>query len=135
MIRRPPRSTLFPYTTLFRSRFEETAAAWRCWAFASGPESPAFPAKIPHAREENLRVPGIHRDHRATRRRIRTFQDFVPGFAAVGGFVDAAIFAVAPELARHAHVNCIAVFRVDQNPGNALGIGQSHVVPTVTAVG
>src|SRR5256885_13880398 len=23
MIRRPPRSTLFPYTTLFRSRFEE----------------------------------------------------------------------------------------------------------------
>src|SRR2546421_9091098 len=24
MIRRPPRSTLFPYTTLFRSAFEET---------------------------------------------------------------------------------------------------------------
>src|SRR5258708_29737452 len=24
MIRRPPRSTLFPYTTLFRSRFEST---------------------------------------------------------------------------------------------------------------
>src|SRR5260370_23558420 len=26
MIRRPPRSTLFPYTTLFRSRFPETDA-------------------------------------------------------------------------------------------------------------
>src|SRR5258705_5160825 len=26
MIRRPPRSTLFPYTTLFRSREEETQA-------------------------------------------------------------------------------------------------------------
>src|SRR2546426_2439745 len=26
MIRRPPRSTLFPYTTLFRSRSERTAA-------------------------------------------------------------------------------------------------------------
>src|SRR3989442_8468346 len=25
MIRRPPRSTLFPYTTLFRSRFKATA--------------------------------------------------------------------------------------------------------------
>src|SRR3989475_12856583 len=24
MIRRPPRSTLFPYTTLFRSRFDQT---------------------------------------------------------------------------------------------------------------
>src|SRR5438876_5159201 len=26
MIRRPPRSTLFPYTTLFRSRFDYSAA-------------------------------------------------------------------------------------------------------------
>src|SRR3712207_8364524 len=26
MIRRPPRSTLFPYTTLFRSRFRRTSA-------------------------------------------------------------------------------------------------------------
>src|SRR3712207_8882194 len=26
MIRRPPRSTLFPYTTLFRSRFHDRAA-------------------------------------------------------------------------------------------------------------
>src|SRR3712207_8642852 len=29
MIRRPPRSTLFPYTTLFRSRFEELHVAAR----------------------------------------------------------------------------------------------------------
>src|SRR3712207_7117108 len=30
MIRRPPRSTLFPYTTLFRSRvFTEAGAEWR----------------------------------------------------------------------------------------------------------
>src|SRR5258707_11215802 len=28
MIRRPPRSTLFPYTTLFRSSF---ASRWRTW--------------------------------------------------------------------------------------------------------
>src|SRR5690348_18163639 len=28
MIRRPPRSTLFPYTTLFRSRL---GASWICW--------------------------------------------------------------------------------------------------------
>src|SRR5256885_11510394 len=32
MIRRPPRSTLFPYTTLFRSsaRSHELARSWRC---------------------------------------------------------------------------------------------------------
>src|SRR5947209_12125666 len=29
MIRRPPRSTLFPYTTLFRSRIEKQAAGHR----------------------------------------------------------------------------------------------------------
>src|SRR2546422_3068590 len=28
MIRRPPRSTLFPYTTLFRSRVGSSASAW-----------------------------------------------------------------------------------------------------------
>src|SRR5260370_10730398 len=30
MIRRPPRSTLFPYTTLFRSVFERTCSRIRC---------------------------------------------------------------------------------------------------------
>src|SRR6266571_7411636 len=29
MIRRPPRSTLFPYTTLFRSSFGPSAQSWR----------------------------------------------------------------------------------------------------------
>src|SRR2546422_3352718 len=29
MIRRPPRSTLFPYTTLFRSRSSDGAPSWR----------------------------------------------------------------------------------------------------------
>src|SRR2546430_9022908 len=29
MIRRPPRSTLFPYTTLFRSRFPQQCPFWR----------------------------------------------------------------------------------------------------------
>src|SRR3990172_6046506 len=40
MIRRPPRSTLFPYTTLFRSR------SARCWSTASVPIFRS-PASIP----------------------------------------------------------------------------------------
>src|SRR3989449_8156804 len=32
MIRRPPRSTLFPYTTLFRSRAKQTAEAYLFYA-------------------------------------------------------------------------------------------------------
>src|SRR2546425_8226519 len=37
MIRRPPRSTLFPYTTLFRSW--PTRARWRCRAHLCGPST------------------------------------------------------------------------------------------------
>src|SRR3712207_8331533 len=36
MIRRPPRSTLFPYTTLFRSGLERTGPAEPVWAFLLG---------------------------------------------------------------------------------------------------
>src|SRR5258708_27719790 len=36
MIRRPPRSTLFPYTTLFRSQNEsKIRACWRPWLSSS----------------------------------------------------------------------------------------------------
>src|SRR5256885_11179038 len=36
MIRRPPRSTLFPYTTLFRSRIKNRDGKRRDFFFASG---------------------------------------------------------------------------------------------------
>src|ERR1044071_9993524 len=41
MIRRPPRSTLFPYTTLFRSRFPKANECWSTPAasFSSGERS------------------------------------------------------------------------------------------------
>src|SRR5260221_10250833 len=39
MIRRPPRSTLFPYTTLFRSQ-----SGVRAWLHQAGPERPGHAA-------------------------------------------------------------------------------------------
>src|SRR5260370_32025758 len=39
MIRRPPRSTLFPYTTLFRSQNTETDAKLRCISCGATPDS------------------------------------------------------------------------------------------------
>src|SRR3712207_8283265 len=36
MIRRPPRSTLFPYTTLFRSKVDIPGKWWRCTYSGSG---------------------------------------------------------------------------------------------------
>src|SRR2546422_3812913 len=51
MIRRPPRSTLFPYTTLFRSKaFQEGAAGCTPW-----PE--------PWTIASGLRVPGRSEEH------------------------------------------------------------------------
>src|SRR5258707_6170228 len=51
MIRRPPRSTLFPYTTLFRSEFLRVSAGQLCRLW-HGP-NPALPARsshVPHRR-------------------------------------------------------------------------------------
>src|SRR2546427_8629389 len=39
MIRRPPRSTLFPYTTLFRSRFARNGGKFRCHPIISSSAS------------------------------------------------------------------------------------------------
>src|SRR2546429_3669582 len=50
MIRRPPRSTLFPYTTLFRSplmnrSMQFATMAWRLAAVLAAAEKPAAPAR------------------------------------------------------------------------------------------
>src|SRR5260370_16628864 len=57
MIRRPPRSTLFPYTTLFRSRFalltRTFAPTFSCWAAAGTTETMA--ATMIGALEQTIR--------------------------------------------------------------------------------
>src|SRR2546422_5557994 len=57
MIRRPPRSTLFPYTTLFRSRIEFLIRGLR-WAVQRFEES--LPGLNPAAREVLTRMRDSH---------------------------------------------------------------------------
>src|SRR5205814_10387338 len=45
MIRRPPRSTLFPYTTLFRSRARRSSASGRSPGAAGGGRWPGAPGE------------------------------------------------------------------------------------------
>src|SRR5258705_4917720 len=65
MIRRPPRSTLFPYTTLFRSRdralllfrcprrkIDTPGRTWRRWGLGSALRRPIFPGRIFDDRSE-----------------------------------------------------------------------------------
>src|SRR5215204_2704053 len=71
MIRRPPRSTLFPYTTLFRSRPSPRPSSlrmrrWSRWRERTYPHPPSFPPR--------LRLRSAHpvrRSHRRTRPETR----------------------------------------------------------------
>src|SRR3712207_8411122 len=67
MIRRPPRSTLFPYTTLFRSRRHRAGAALRPPALRHGPGQQEAVEAGP--RVEPAGVPGarLPADRKSTR--------------------------------------------------------------------
>src|SRR3712207_8111142 len=70
MIRRPPRSTLFPYTTLFRSGHVLLAGSLRMQDDAADP--PPSHRRSPHARGDALllltdRVRVDRRDRKSTR--------------------------------------------------------------------
>src|SRR5256885_7038384 len=80
MIRRPPRSTLFPYTTLFRSfsarRGEAIGAmSWSAWQRSSGRCAAMPPASAGHNEQdlvcqtvdEFVRIPCAFEDRKSTR--------------------------------------------------------------------
>src|SRR5256885_8638475 len=63
MIRRPPRSTLFPYTTLFRSRLELSPLSTlkKIGIFS------AFPSLVPCTHGRGTKGRGIEGDRKSTR--------------------------------------------------------------------
>src|SRR5437660_9746068 len=63
MIRRPPRSTLFPYTTLFRSRMEKEIDAG---AVARNKRSVVHANAVTFAKMEDGHLP-VARDRKSTR--------------------------------------------------------------------
>src|SRR5436309_10768591 len=65
MIRRPPRSTLFPYTTLFRSRAAPACPRAPVTARGSGRRSPPRRARRPRRRAGRARRPRT--DRKSTR--------------------------------------------------------------------
>src|SRR2546422_3326684 len=68
MIRRPPRSTLFPYTTLFRSHPDEAAALFHDPVHGGQAQARAFPFLL--RGEERLEQVRLHlgsQDRKSTR--------------------------------------------------------------------
>ena len=56
-------------------------------------------------------------------------QGALPGQAAVGGLVDAALAARGPQVAERRHVHHVEVDRVDDHPRDLLRRAQPHVLP------
>src|SRR2546422_6819928 len=75
MIRRPPRSTLFPYTTLFRSREQVAQEPQRPLAVMHVPRPVLHPQQLPALRlvgrdrivARHLAVMGVEADRKSTR--------------------------------------------------------------------
>src|SRR3712207_6958018 len=72
MIRRPPRSTLFPYTTLFRSTYTYTLRDGIKWYTSDGEEyadvtAEDFVAGVKHAADVNSDALYIIQDRKSTR--------------------------------------------------------------------
>src|SRR2546430_17464760 len=66
MIRRPPRSTLFPYTTLFRSEWPQLLAEYEAW-FASSRYQRMFRAGRKRRQARIAFGTGKHLDRKSTR--------------------------------------------------------------------
>src|SRR5438477_8001275 len=106
MIRRPPRSTLFPYTTLFRSQVERAVCerpmrpvSWAAWARAA--DLVASAAAIAHAAHERLPLPPERR-HGVERGDPRGCGPETHGQAPARGLAREAVRHVDPEIERSA---------------------------------
>src|SRR5271165_4055484 len=113
---------------------KKSTAAGGGGTVATRAEGPPLTPKIPHTRKQDVGILRAHGNHGAAGGEIAAFQNLVPGFPAVGGLVQSAVIAVAPEFSRNTGVDRVAVLGVHDDFGNALGIGQTHVGPVVAAI-
>src|SRR2546426_1398100 len=145
MIRRPPRSTLFPYTTLFRSVFNlvgqlglELTQAEREQILRQGPKSLAAFLAYSRGLEAMDRV-----DYGAAARHFRSAAQADPGFQAARDGQQAATAAPAAELATGEGGGIVTVVDVIERgtsaaeptdfggAGGLLSAGARDVVPAI----
>ncbi len=104
---------------------------------AAGAAADHFPgqaAVFPHCGVEHAGVVHVHRQF-DTAGLVADIQDFSPGLAAVGGFIDAAFGGFAIQGALGGYEHRVGVFGVDGDAGNMLGAFQPHFLPGFAGVG
>ena len=104
-------------------------------ARAAGAEGPALAAEIPQRSEHSFWFLRAHGDQPATRGSVGATQYFFPRLPAIRGQVDSALLVVIPQVAGGADQDAIAVFGIDQDFRDVLGVVQPHVGPVLAAVG
>src|SRR5713101_485609 len=62
-------------------------------------------------------------------------QNFLPGFAAIGGTEDSAIFIGAEAMPQSGDEHDVWIARIDQNTGDVAGVFEADVLPGFSAVG
>jgi hypothetical protein len=82
---------------------------------------------------QGVGIAGIH-PHLVGAGVVIHVQDALPGVTAVGGLVQAAVAAGAPEWALGRDVDHVGVARIDGDAADVLGFGQADVGPALTAV-
>ncbi len=101
-------------------------------------ETPRRPLPRVEGGVENLRVRRIHHHIRAARARGGGpvgVQDVRPGLACIGGFEEAALAAIGPEVTTRRHVGRLRIFRMHDDAPDRAALFQPHVLPIGPAVG
>ena len=97
-------------------------------AQAAAVEAPRGAAALISRGIEHLVVRGIH--HQLGRAGVLVHEmNARPGQAAVGGLVDAAFAAAAPQAAERRHVDHVVIDRIDDDAGDVLRRAEAHVFP------
>ena len=68
-------------------------------------------------------------------RLVAAEQHLIPRLAAVGGFINAALWVRAKGMAEGGYIHNVGVGGVNTNFGDVAGIGQPHVAPALAGVG
>ncbi len=100
----------------------------------AGDELPRVAHDLPEAGVEDAGVGRVHGEVRGAGALVH-FQDLLPGGAAVGGAIDAALGVGAPHVAQGGDVDEVGVGGVDADAGDLLGGGEAPVRPGAAGVG
>src|SRR5258708_40299329 len=128
MIRRPPRSTLFPYTTLFRSRAPVEAAVLR-----AADDRPRLPLEPRHPGIDDTGVARLDLDvHRADA--VRHEQHLAPRLAAVARLEYAALGIRLERVADRRNPCDVGIRRMNAHGADLSGVREAHELPRLAGI-